>query len=420
MSYTTLSLSQTPPLSVPLRYLLIAPLFAAAAGLVLLFFPEALMSRWTPATLAATHLLTLGFLAMTMFGALQQLLPVLAGTTIPRASLFSSAIHVALTSGTLLLVSGMGTGNALSMQLGTLLLVLTVGVFVAVIGYALMRARSAHATVWSMGIALLSLLITVLMGAGLLMHFGWHAPLAHPLTDLHLMWGLIGWVSVLLIGVAWQVVPMFQLTPDYPRVMRRVLAPLLLIGLIVWSVVRLALDAGNAPFLLVMTSLIVFATTTLWLQQQRRRRLPDVTLSFWRVAMAALMGAMLLMLVPGDHALLIGVLLILGFAMSAVNGMLYKIVPFLIWLHLNNRLQTSGRWQGSVPNMRQIIAEAALRTHYRVHLLMLGMMLGAAIWPMALARAAGAALAISSLLLGWNLLQGVRIYRRVLRDAAAV
>jgi len=419
MSYTALSLSQTPPLSVPLRFLLTAPLFAAAAGVVVLLFPEALLSRWTPATLAATHLLTLGFLAMTMFGALQQLLPVLAGSTIPRASLFSATVHLLLTAGTVALTSGMGFGSGVLMQLGTLLLWAAVILFASVISYALLRARSAHATVWAMGSALLSLIVAVSLGGGLLIYHGWRAPLAHPYTDLHLMWGMIGWVAVLIIGVAWQVVPMFQLTPDYPRQMRRWLVPLLLSGLIVWSVARIGFDAGNSLFVVVIAALLAFAATTLWLQQRRRRRLPDVTLSFWRVAMVSLMAAMVLLLLPGDHALLIGVVLIVGFAMSAVNGMLYKIVPFLIWLHLNNRLQQSGLWLGNVPNMRQIIAEVALRRHYRMHLLVLAMLLIAVLWPTAMARAAGAALAISELLLEWNLLQGVRVYRRVVRDASA-
>lgn len=420
MSYTSLSLSQTPPLAVPLRYLLTAPLFAAAAGVVVLLFPEALMSRWTPATLAATHLLTLGFLAMTMFGALQQLLPVLAGVVIPRAPLFSGVVHLGLTAGTILLTAGMGSGNPWLLQLGTLVLLLTVTLFAAVSGLALLQARSAHATVWAMGAALVALLITVLLGSGLLRHYGWRVPLAHPLTDLHVMWGLLGWVGALLIGVAWQVVPMFQLTPDYPRRMRRLLVPLLMVGLAAWSVARITSGAGDGVLLAALAALLVFAVTTLWLQQRRRRRLPDVTLAFWRVAMASLIVALLLIPLPGHHALLIGVLLLIGFAMSAVNGMLYKIVPFLIWLHLNNRLQQNGRWQGAVPNMKQIIAEAALRRHYRLHLLVVGLALLAVLWPMVpLGRAAGAALASSALLLGWNLLQGVGVYRRVLRNAGA-
>ncbi|HEY0720314.1 MAG TPA: hypothetical protein VGE50_03575 [Gammaproteobacteria bacterium] len=414
MSYTALSLAQTPPLAVPLRYLLTAPLFAAAAGVVVVFAPEALLSRWTPATLAVTHLLTLGFLAMTMFGALQQLLPVLTGSRLPHAPLLSALVHIGLTVGTITLVLGMGTNHAVMLEVGTLLLLITVDIFAVVVGIALLRARSAHATVGAMGGALCALLITILLGSGLLRHFEWQVPFIHPLTDLHVMWGLAGWVVTLLIGVAWQVVPMFQLTPDYPRLLRRFLVPLLLAGLALWSVVRLAF-ATDIPFVLVILALLVFAATTLWLQL-RRRRLPDVTLSFWRVAMVMLSGAVLAILLPGEHALLFGVLFILGFAMSAVNGMLYKIVPFLIWLHLNNRLQQSGQWQGRVPNMKQIISEAAMRRHYRLHLLLLGLALLALFWPV-LARTAGAALAISALLLWWNLWQGRRVYRAVLHGA---
>ncbi|HEY0635468.1 MAG TPA: hypothetical protein VGE00_08800 [Gammaproteobacteria bacterium] len=418
MSYTALSLSQTPPLTVPLRYLLTAPLFAAAAGVVLAVAPEALVNRWTPATLAITHLLTLGFLAMTMFGALQQLLPVLAGSLIPRAPLFSVMVHLGLASGVAALAAGMGTGHVWLLQLGTLLLLVTVALFAAVMGGAMLLARSAHATVWAMGGALVALLVTVLLGSGLLHHYGWQVPLAHPLTELHLMWGLAGWVGALLIGVAWQVVPMFQLTPDYPPRLRRYLVPLLLSGLALWSVARFAGVAADVPFALVLLALLVFALATLWVQQHRRRRLPDVTLAFWRLAMVMLLGALLAMALPGDHALLSGVLFIIGFAMSAVNGMLYKIVPFLIWLHLNNQLQQRGQWQGRVPNMKQIIAEVALRRHFRLHLLALGLLLLAVIWPMTLARAAGTALAISSLMLWWNLAQGWRVYRAVLRGAA--
>lgn len=418
-SYTSLSLSQTPPLLVPLRFLLTAPLFAAAAGLVVLWHPEALASRWTPATLAATHLLTLGFLAMTMFGALQQLLPVLAGSVIPRAPLFSTVVHLGLTLGTLLLASGMGTGNLWLLQLGTLFLLMTVTVFSIVINMALLQARSAHATVWAMGAALVALLITVLLGSGLLRHYGWHVPLAHPLTDLHVMWGLLGWVAALIIGVAFQVVPMFQLTPDYPRRLRVWLVPVLIIGLAAWSVARIVAGSGDGLFVPVSAALLVFAAATLWLQYKRRRRLADTTLMFWRVSMVALIAAMLLLLAPRHHPLLVGVLLIVGFAMSAVSGMLYKIVPFLIWLHLNNQMQQRGQWQGSVPNMKQILAETALRRHLRLHLLALGLGVLAVVWPQPLARAAGAALAISSLVLGWNLLQGVRVYRRVMKEAAA-
>ena len=43
-----------------------------------------------------------------------------------------------------------------------------------------------------------------------------------------------------------------------------------------------------------------------------------------------------------SYGMLLGVLMIVGFAMSVINGMLYKIVPFLVWFHLQSRRGPSG------------------------------------------------------------------------------
>ena len=62
-----LSLEQAPPFNVPLRFFLTAPPFLLlAAGLLLWQGPDLFASRWLPATLALTHLLTLGFMAQVM------------------------------------------------------------------------------------------------------------------------------------------------------------------------------------------------------------------------------------------------------------------------------------------------------------------------------------------------------------------
>lgn len=66
-----LSFDQSPPLAAPLRFFLTAPLFAILAGLTLLASgPDALASRWTPAMLALTHLVAVGFMLQVMLGAL--------------------------------------------------------------------------------------------------------------------------------------------------------------------------------------------------------------------------------------------------------------------------------------------------------------------------------------------------------------
>jgi hypothetical protein len=69
----TLSLEQSPPLSAVLRYFFATPVFALLAAALLLWQgAPALASRWSPSTLALTHLLTLGALGMTMAGALRR------------------------------------------------------------------------------------------------------------------------------------------------------------------------------------------------------------------------------------------------------------------------------------------------------------------------------------------------------------
>ena len=78
-----LSFENAPPFAAPLRFFLTAPLFSLAAGLLLMAAgPDLLASRWTPGLLAATHLITVGFMLQVMLGALIQILPVVAGVNL--------------------------------------------------------------------------------------------------------------------------------------------------------------------------------------------------------------------------------------------------------------------------------------------------------------------------------------------------
>ncbi|HFC53639.1 MAG TPA: hypothetical protein ENJ43_04325 [Gammaproteobacteria bacterium] len=421
MKTAALSLEQTPPLSVPLRYFVTAPLFVMLAATLLLWFgPVALSSRWTPQLLAATHLVTLGCLTMVMFGATQQLLPILMASPLPRPRLTSALVHILLTGGTLLLAGGMLSGAPYLFQGAAGMLGAGILLFVGVTLDALRRSRSGHDTVWGIALALVALLVTA--GAGLVLAggyaLGWYV-VPRSLTNLHLVWGLLGWVGLLVVAVAYQVVPMFQLTPAYPPILMRWLAAVLLLSLLSWSVGRLlpaarplSLGAGTV----VVAGYGLFAFTTFWLQHRRSRRVADVNLDFWRVGLVSLLLALLLWSsAPLGHSsvgeLLLGVLLIAGFAMSIINGMLYKIVPFLIWLHLNNRMQAEGRWE-KIPNMRELISPRQSRWQFRLHSVALLLLLAAVVWPASFTRPAALLLFCSQALLGWNFLGALRIYQR--------
>jgi hypothetical protein len=102
----------------------------------------------------------------------------------------------------------------------------------------------------------------------------------------------------------------------------------------------------------------------------------------------------------------LGVLALVGVFISAISGMMYKILPFLNWLHL----QGLGVPMAAVPNMKQMIPAPAMNGQFRAHLLALALLL-AAVWLPVLARPAGLMLAASCSWLGWNLVGAARRYR---------
>src|SRR5690606_3158928 len=48
----------------------------------------------------------------------------------------------------------------------------------------------------------------------------------HSLPNLHVVWGLAGWVGLLVMGISYQVIPIFQATEIYPKRITDTLAPL--------------------------------------------------------------------------------------------------------------------------------------------------------------------------------------------------
>ena len=423
-----LSFEQTPALLVPLRFMLTAPVFAVlAAALMFWSGPDVLASRWLPATLAFTHLLTIGFLSMTMVGALIQILQVVVGIEIIRPRLTASIVHAALAAGCILLSLAFLSSEALLFQLALACLAGGFLWLLAVCGIGLWRIRQPTATVTAIRLALVGLAIAFALGATAASAFAWS--LALPLielTNLHAAWGLLAWVGLLTIGVAYQVVPMFQVTPVYPVIMTRWLAWAILIALGSWSASSL-LPAPVSGLLANLASLVLcaaflgFGGTTLHLLMQRKRP-PDASTLFWRTSLMCLVASALLWLggqwVPAAAnaewlPLSIGALFIVGFGCTVVNGMLYKIVPFLIWYHLQHHLGSQGR---KAPNVRQIIADRAAGRQFHVHLCAIVLLTAAPIWPEMLTRLAALALGLSACWLGFNLAQAAGIYRTALAE----
>lgn len=421
--HPSLSFDQAPPISVPYRFFLVAPWFGVLAGLLLALSGEnALVSRWTPEALALTHLIALGFMLQGMCGALFQFIPVAVGGNVWRPKLVANSVQPLLLLATLLLVAGLLYSRPEFLSAAVPMFLLGLGGFIVAVAMALWRTPATGMTLWAMRMAIGGLAMTVLLGSLLAeaVAHGLALPIIE-LTNVHMAWGLGGWALMLLAGVSYHVVPMFQLTKPYPDWLTRWFGPALLLLVIAWSS-QLFFDGTWLPVAIALPLLVilsVYAGATLWLQYTRRRKIHDATSLYFRVAMLSMLafsvsGAVFFMFptlgFDPRFAVWLGVLAFAGVFVSAISGMMYKIVPFLNWLHL----QRLGAPMSAVPNMKKMIPADAMTGQLRLHVLALCLLL-AAVWQPGLVRLAGVAFAASFAWLGWNLMGAIRNYQ-IFRD----
>ncbi len=417
-----LSLEQAPPLSAPARFFLTGPIFGVAAGLLLAARGDEVgLSRWSPAALAVVHLLVLGFMLQIMAGALLQLLPVAAGAVIRHPRAVAWVTHLGLSSGTVLLVAGFLGAGPDAMAGAAVTLGLSLGTFIAAAGRGLVTSPAIGPTLLGLRLAVLGLSVTVALGLCLagVFAFGWALPVAQ-LVAVHAAWGLVGWALLLVMAVATLVVPMFQLTPAYAVQRSRLHLGGATVAMVAWTVAvfdeREVLRWGAVGAACAV--IISFSLSTFQLQSKRKRRVLDATFWSWRIGVgcllvAALVGAWLQTEAwpsqRGASEYLLGVLLLGGAFPAVINGMLYKIVPFLGWLHLQRQVKAP-------PHMNLLLPEAEARWHFRLSVAALATLSVGAAWsPMI--RVGGALLAVESLALEVVLVRSLWRYRRELDRA---
>lgn len=424
-----LSFEQAPPISVTFRFFLTAPCFGVAAGLLFAEGgPAALASRWTPSALALTHLLTAGFMLHAMCGALLQFIPVATGANVWRPVWLANLVHPALLAGASMLVYALASSRPELLAAAELPLGAGLVAFCAICGFALFSTPAKSISLAALRAALVGLAVTSVLGLLLAQTLSGHRAMALPaFADLHAVWGLGGWALTLLAGVSFTVVPMFQMTPPYPRWMARWLPTTIGVALVGAAVAGLALHGAwlwNLAIAMAVLSSIAFAAVTLLLQRRRRRPRTDACLAFSRGAMISLLAAGAGWLASIGYPDLseapwvpvgIGIVYLVGVFVSAITGMLYKIVPFVICLKLPAKVGSSN----APPNIRMFISERAMGGQMRLHFAALAMLLASLAMPQ-LARLAGLTFAASCGWLGLNLLGALRVYRSLKDRSPAV
>ena len=270
--------------------------------------------------------------AMVMLGALQQMLPVLAGVSLPKAQGVAAFSHLLLVIGLVSLAIGLLQADKLFSIIAAAGLGMGFIILLSAIALAMKKIAFFTPTVKAMIVAVTIAFLIVLLGLHLL---GAHASgniSEHQITfsDIHSVWAIFGFAGILIIGVSFQVLPMFYVTPQFKHFFITYAVPLIIAGLIGWLVLNIVLPeyAWSGKSVIVLFFL-AFASVVVKKFKERRRPISDVTVWYWHLGALSLAVGVLLWMADEwfstDFTPIFSVL-IGGFLLSIISGMLYKII----------------------------------------------------------------------------------------------
>ncbi|MDD5158309.1 hypothetical protein [Sulfurimonas sp.] len=416
MDLNGLSADQAPPISSPARLFLTAPIFGVIAG-ILIFLSDAgaLKSRFSLESIAITHTITIGFLGFVMLGALTQMLPVLAGVSVKRVGIIAKISYIFLLFGTLFMIFGLLQNISNIILISSLFLSGGFLVMIVPMLVSLKSVASATASTRAITTSLIFAFMVIFIGAYLLSGYGIHKLSSMHLlfANIHSVWAVFGFAGVLIIGVSFHVLPMFYVAPKFkPFYMRRVVG-FISAGLLLWLILNMFLDLYSIVAKIWIAALFLAFSVAVFLKLNARRRpISDITIWYWKSATLFMAFGSFSWIIDdyfnGEYAVIVSVLIGGGFLLSIMIGMLYKIVPFLVWFHLN------AKGYMSIPTMNEMIDKKLTRIQFVLFVLSLAGFVFSFFISFLLPIFA-ALFIVSMLILEYNIVSPILIYIKILK-----
>lgn len=363
--------------------------------------------------LGLVHLAVLGWLLPIAVGAMHQLVPVVFEVPVrsERLAWIAFALYLVGAAGLIAGIWTCSTGPAFAAAAA--LLAAAIGLYAVNLLLTLARTKTRSLTGAFVVAALLWLIFAASLGLALAIHLHapWLATNHLQLLRVHAHAAGVGFFALLIMGVAFRLLEMFLLAYGAPEragwaAFGCTNAGLALFTLGSW---RMAEGIAAAGALAIGVGIACFLAQVRAIHARRTKRRGDTAwhLTFASFAHLAVVGALGIVLVVLDEGeplrgrliLAYGVLAIPGFVGSVVVGQLYKILPFLVWLH---RFAPHVGLK-KVPSAAEILPEAPRRAQGALMQAGLAILAAGVVLPSAPVRAAGALLfAASALLAGRN------------------
>lgn len=336
-----------PGLKAVLPYYLLASIGFVIFHVLLVFAaPELPLHYFQPKLLALTHLFVLGWATMMIFGASNQLVPVISET-----KLFSTTLPVL---NLVLLVAGipMLVGSFWAFQFTWIAYTGGACILLAIIlhSFNIYKSISAGKSNIITDILLMAhawLFITATIGLLLLIN------LVFPLfpeehlhyLKIHAPIGMAGWFLQLIIGVSSRLVPMFILSRNENTKLLNITFYCLNAGLALFLIEGMVFRSfyGKYAYLvLIVAGLIAYARYIHGCYKSALRKQNDAGMKQTFIAISFILGALILLSVvlwPGadlqpNITTALGLTFFSGLVSIIIMGQTFKTLPFIIWMHI--------------------------------------------------------------------------------------
>lgn len=337
----------SPPFKIVVKYFIAAIISFIIFNLMLVIDYKSISGHhFQPKILSINHILTLGFITMIIFGAMFQLVPVVLEVKLFSTILAEIQFWIYTFGVILLTYKFYYFSSNLSFVLPALLLSLAMVIFTINIVISMTKVKKWNITGSYLASALFWLLITAL--AGYLLAKNLDKPFIKinhlQYLKLHAITAFVGWVSLVVMGVSFKLIPMFTLSHGYKLTLAKWSFVLINIGLLGINWIMHYPDTGfyNLIFgVLIFAGIILYLIQILIISKKRIRKKLDIGLKFSAFAFI-MMGFSSLLNFSflffnyesiKNLTLLYGFTVLVGYVSFLIVGQMYKIVPFLVWYH---------------------------------------------------------------------------------------
>jgi len=304
--------------------------------------------HFQPKLLGLTHIVTLAWITMIIFGAMFQLVPVVLQVKLFSEKLAEAQFWIFLFGLTGMVLSFFKFDTFL-LAIFASLVSLAMLLFIFNIIMSMIKVKEWNITGTYIATALFYLFLTVV--AGIMMAMNLYDPYFKTnhleYLKLHAHLAFVGWVSMVIMGVSYKLIPMFSLSHGFSLKPAKWVFAFINAGLLILTVEyhfpqrTLLLPTGAV---LIAAGNLIFLYQVFLIMKSRVRKILDVGLthtmiSFGMMFIATGLGIFLVFekfLEPGyleKLVLIYGYIILFGYFSLIIVGQMYKIVPFLVWFH---------------------------------------------------------------------------------------